>query len=50
MNTYMILFGKSGRKGRLGHKWYDNIKMDGVIGTGLMWLRMGISGGLMRTR
>jgi hypothetical protein len=27
----------------------DNIKMDGVIKTGLFWLRIGMGGGLLRT-
>jgi hypothetical protein len=51
-NTYMLLVGKpEGRRplGRPRHMWADNIKMDlveivGVVWTGLVWLRIGISG------
>jgi hypothetical protein len=37
--------------GRPRRRWEDNIKMylgeNGLIWTGLMWLRMGTSGGLL---
>jgi hypothetical protein len=38
--------------GRRKHRWEDNNKMDpreydGVIWTGLIWLRIGTSGGLL---
>jgi hypothetical protein len=40
--------------GRLRRIWVDNIKMDlreeGAVLTGLIWLRIGISGGVLRTR
>jgi hypothetical protein len=36
--------------GRSRHRWMENIKMDlredGVVCTGLIWLRIGVSGGL----
>jgi hypothetical protein len=57
-NTYRVLVGKPEGKKLLGRsrcKWYDNVKMyhrevgsDGMIG--LMWLRMGTSGGLLNRR
>jgi hypothetical protein len=53
-NTYRILVGKPGGKrplGRSKRKWVDNIKMafryDGVVWTGLIWFRIGTSGGLL---
>jgi hypothetical protein len=37
--------------GRSRHRWVDNIKMDlifnGVVWIGLIWLRIGTSGGLL---
>jgi hypothetical protein len=46
--------GKPERKQSLGRprrKWVDNIKMDhrdiGVVWTGLIWLQIGASGGLL---
>jgi hypothetical protein len=52
-NAYRILVGKPEGKRPLGrprHRWEDNIKMDlsetgGVVWTGLIWLRIGSSGG-----
>jgi hypothetical protein len=51
-NAYRILVGKpEGNRplGRPGRKWEDNIKMDfreiGWGWTGLIWLRLGTSGG-----
>jgi hypothetical protein len=41
-NAYRILVGKPEGKrplGRLRHGWVDNIKMDGMIWIGLIWLR-----------
>jgi hypothetical protein len=36
--------------GRSSHRWEENIKMDlredGVVSTGLIWLRIGVSGWL----
>jgi hypothetical protein len=54
-NIYRILVGKPGEKRPLGRqrsRWMDNIKMDlreidGVVLTGLIWLRIGVSGGLL---
>jgi hypothetical protein len=56
-NTYRVLVGKLEGKRSLGRsrcRWYDNVKMhyrevgsEGMVG--LIWLRMGISGGLLRT-
>jgi hypothetical protein len=53
-NAYRILVGKpEGKKpvGRPRCRWVDNIKMnlreDGLVWTGLMWLRIGTSGGLL---
>jgi hypothetical protein len=56
-SAYRILLGKSGEKRPLGRprrRWEDNIKMDlreigrgGVVWTGLIWLRIGTSGGLL---
>jgi hypothetical protein len=52
--AYRILMGKPEGKRSLGrpiHRWVDNIKMDlrysGVVWTGLIWLRIGTSGGLL---
>jgi hypothetical protein len=54
-NPYKLLVGKPERKRPLGRprrRWVDNVKMDlGEIGwgilTGLVWLRVGTSGGLL---
>jgi hypothetical protein len=54
-NAYRILVGKPKEKRPLGrprHQWEDNIKMDlRETGwgrwTGLIWLRIGTSGGLL---
>jgi hypothetical protein len=54
MNVYMILVGKPEGKRPIRiprRRWMDNIRMnltqDGVVWTGLIWLRMGTSGGLL---
>jgi hypothetical protein len=47
--------GKAGRIGRPSRSWVDNIRMDlgeaewGFM-AGLIWLRIGTRGGLLRTR
>jgi hypothetical protein len=53
-NAYRILVGKPEGKRPLGRprcRWVDHIKMDliedGVVWTGLIWLRIGTSGGLL---
>jgi len=54
-NAYKILVKKSERKrplGRSSRRWEDIIKIDlmemgGKVRTGLIWLRMGTSGGLL---
>jgi hypothetical protein len=53
-NSNKILVGKPERKKPLRRhrrRWKDNIKIDlredGVVWTGLMWLKIGISGGLL---
>jgi hypothetical protein len=56
-NAYRILVGKPEGKRPLGRprrRWVDNIKMDlreigcdGVEWIGLIWLRIGTSGGLL---
>jgi hypothetical protein len=56
-NAYRILVGKTKGKRPLGrprHRWVNNIKIDlreigwdGVIWIGLIWLRIGTSGGLL---
>jgi hypothetical protein len=51
-NVYRLLVGKPEGKrplGRSRHKWVNNIKIDlRQIGwTGLIWLRVGTSGGLL---
>jgi hypothetical protein len=56
-NAYRILVGKLEGKRPLGRprrRWVDNIKMDlrdigwdGVDWIGLIWLRIGTSGGLL---
>jgi hypothetical protein len=54
-NAYRILVGKSEGKRQLGRprrRWEDNIKMDlreigWVVWTGLIWFRIGTSGGLL---
>jgi hypothetical protein len=54
--AYRILVGKSEGKlslGRPRRRWVDNIKMDlreredGMVRIGLIWLRIGTSGGLL---
>jgi hypothetical protein len=53
--AYRVLVGKpEGRRplGRPRYRWMDNIKwilekQDGMVWTGLIWLRIGISGGLL---
>jgi hypothetical protein len=52
-NSYRILEGKPEGKrpiGRPRRLWKYNIKIDGVVWTHLMWLRIGTSGGPLRTR
>jgi hypothetical protein len=52
-NAYRILLGKPQGKGPLGRsrrRWEDNIRMGlreigGEVWTGLIWLRIGTSGG-----
>jgi hypothetical protein len=51
-NSYRILVGKPEEKGPLGrtrHRCYDNIKIDlrEIVWIGLIWLRIGISNGLL---
>jgi hypothetical protein len=52
-NVYRILVGNPEGKRPLGRprrRWVDNVKMDlrqdGVVWTGLIWPRIGASGGL----
>jgi hypothetical protein len=54
--AYMILVGKPEGKrlvGRAGRRWTDDIKMDlrkdGVVWIGLIWLRIGTNGGILWT-
>jgi hypothetical protein len=54
-NAYRILVGKlEGKRplGRLRRRWVDNIKIDlrvidGMVWIGLIWLKIGTSGGLL---
>jgi hypothetical protein len=53
-NAYRILAGKPEGKrplGRLRRKWVDNVKIDlrydGIVWTGSIWLMIGTSGGLL---
>jgi hypothetical protein len=53
-NAYTILVGKPEGKRpleRTRHRWVDNIKIDlrqdGIVWTGSIWLRTGTSGGLL---
>jgi hypothetical protein len=55
-NAFRMSMGKPEGKRPLGRqrcRWVDNIKMDlreredGVVLTGLIWLRIGSSGGLL---
>jgi hypothetical protein len=56
-NAYRILVGKPEGKrplGRRRRRWVDNIKMglreigwDGMVWIGLIWLRIGTSGGFL---
>jgi hypothetical protein len=53
-NAYRIFMGKPEGKrplGRPSRRWKDNIKMDlrydGVVWTGLIWLTIGTNGGLL---
>jgi hypothetical protein len=52
--AYRILVEKPDGKrplGRLRRRWVDNIimdlRLDGLVGTGLIWLMIGTSGGLL---
>jgi hypothetical protein len=56
-NAYRILVGKPEEKRPLRkprRRWVDNSKIDlrydGMIWTGSIWLRIGTSGGLLRTQ
>jgi hypothetical protein len=42
LSTFYINMLSSAR-----HRWVDNIKIDGMVWTGLIWLRIGTSGGLL---
>jgi len=45
---HTVLVGKPEGKRSLGrprHRWEDNIKTEGVVGTGWSWLRIGTGGG-----
>jgi hypothetical protein len=33
--------------GRPRRRWVDNVKTDGLLWTGLIWLRIGTNGGLL---
>jgi hypothetical protein len=47
-SAYRILVGKpEGKEGRPRCRWADNIKMDGMVWTGSIRLRIGTSGGLL---
>jgi hypothetical protein len=49
-NTYRLLVGKpegSRQLGRPRSRWLDNIRVDGVMWTGLVWLRIGTGGELL---
>jgi hypothetical protein len=49
-NSSRILVVKpEGRRpiGRPRRRWVDNIKMDGMVWTGSIWLRIGTSGGFL---
>jgi hypothetical protein len=49
-NAYRILVGKPVGKRSLGRprrRWVDNVKMDLREWIGLIWLRIGASGGLL---
>jgi hypothetical protein len=49
-NAYRILVGKPDGKRSLGRprrRWVDNIKTDGMVSIGLIWLRIRTSGGLL---
>jgi hypothetical protein len=49
-NVYRLLVVKGEGKRPLGgprYRWIYNIKMDGVLWTGLVWLRIGTGGELL---
>jgi hypothetical protein len=49
-NAYRLLVRKSEGKrplGRLRRRWVANIRMDGVMWTGLVWFRIGTGGELL---
>jgi hypothetical protein len=53
INAYRIWVGRPERKRPLGRpkrRWVHNIKMEGVVWIGSIWLRIGTSGGLLRKR
>jgi hypothetical protein len=45
-NAYRLLVGKR-MLGRPRCRWVDNIRMDRVMWTGLIWLRIGTGGQLL---
>ena len=50
---HTVLVGKPEGKRPLGrprHRWEDNIKTEGVVGTGWSWLRIGTGGGRLWVR
>jgi hypothetical protein len=49
-NTYRLLVGKPEGKRPLGrprHRWVDILGWDGVMWTGLVWLKIGTGGELL---
>jgi hypothetical protein len=48
IGVHRVLVGKPEGKRPLGRprrRWKDNIKLEGVVGTGWSWLRIGTGGG-----
>jgi hypothetical protein len=49
-NAYRLLVGKPEGRSQLERprrRWLDNIRMDGVMWTGLVWLKVGTGGELL---
>jgi len=49
-NAYWVFVGKHDDKrplGKFGYRWEENVKMDGSVWTGFIWLMIDTSGRLL---